>query len=143
MPQLNSEAGVPTVELVGLETSRDKLLEIYLEVYKLHRLPGSPPGELAIVQEVLAAIPDHHQRGGGVPEAQAQPSPGHPHPSNRRRPHWEWESSVDRSLAKNVRSSPTGTLCHGGLGGRNWKARPNEGMFTVDSEIKEPGSLEV
>ena len=69
MPQLKPEAGIPAIELVGPGTSRDKLLEIYLEVYKLHRLPGSPPGELAIVQEVLAAIPDHHQRGGGVPEA--------------------------------------------------------------------------
>ena len=44
MPQLNPEVGIPAVELVGLETSREELLEIYLEVYKLHRLPGSPPG---------------------------------------------------------------------------------------------------
>ena len=100
MPQLNPEAGIPTIGLVEPETSRDELLEIYLEVYKLHRLPGSPPGEPAIVQEVLAAVPDHHQRGGEVPEAPAQPSPGHPHPLNRRRPHQEQESSVDRSLTK-------------------------------------------
>ena len=98
MPQLNPKVGVPTIELVCLETSRDKLLGIYLEVYKLHRLPGSPPGEPAIVQEVLANVPDCHQRGGGSAEAQAQSSPEPPHPSNRRRPHWE--SSVDRSLAK-------------------------------------------
>ena len=44
MPKLNPEVGVPTIELVGLETSRDELLGIYLEVYKLHRLPGSPQG---------------------------------------------------------------------------------------------------
>ena len=41
MPQLNPEAGVPTIQLVGLETTKEELLEIYLEVYKLHRLPGS------------------------------------------------------------------------------------------------------
>ena len=69
MPQLNLEAGIPAIGLVGPETSRDKLLEIYLEVYKLHRLPGSPLGEPAIIQEVLAAVPDHHQRGGGAPGA--------------------------------------------------------------------------
>ena len=61
MPQVDLEAGVPTIELVGPETSREELLEIYLEVYKLHRLPGSPPGELAILEEVLAAIPDQPQ----------------------------------------------------------------------------------
>ena len=69
MPQLNPKVGIPTVELVGLETSRDKPLGIYLEVYKLHRLPGSPLGELAIVEEVLANVPDCHQRGGGSAKA--------------------------------------------------------------------------
>ena len=58
MPQLDPEVGVPAVELVGPETSREELIEIYQEVYRLHRLPGSPPGEPAIAEEVLAAIPD-------------------------------------------------------------------------------------
>ena len=44
MPQLNPEAGIPAIQLVGPETTKE-LLEIYLEVYKLHRLPGSPPRE--------------------------------------------------------------------------------------------------
>ena len=57
MPQLDPEVGMPAIKLVGPETSREELLEIYLEVYKLHRLPGSPPGELAILEEVLAAGP--------------------------------------------------------------------------------------
>ena len=68
MPQLNPEAGVPTIELVGPETSREELLEIYLEVHKLHRLPGSPPGEVAIAQEVLAAVLDCLQRREEAPE---------------------------------------------------------------------------
>ena len=69
MPQLDPEAGVPTVELVGPGTSREELLEIYLEVYKLHWLPGSPPGELAIAEEVLSAILDQPQRREEAPEA--------------------------------------------------------------------------
>ena len=69
MSQLNPEAGVPAVELVGPETSREELLEMHLEVYKLHRLPGSPLGELAIAEEVLAAIPDCLQRREEAPEA--------------------------------------------------------------------------
>ena len=89
MPQLNLKVGVPTIELVGLGTTRNKMLEIYLVVYKLHRLPGSPPGEPAIAEEVLAAVPDCLHRREEAPEAWAQPSPGDSHPSNRRRPHWE------------------------------------------------------
>ena len=86
MPQLNPEAGIPAVELVGPETSREELLELYLEVYKLHRLPGSPLGELAVVEEVLAAIPDQPQRREEAPQALAQPSPGDSYPSKRGRP---------------------------------------------------------
>ena len=62
MPQLDLEVGMPTIELVGPETSGEELLEIYLEVYKLRHLPGSPPGELAILEDVLTAIPDQLQR---------------------------------------------------------------------------------
>ena len=68
MPQLDPEAGMPAVKLVGPETSREELLEIYLKVYKLHWLPGSPPGEPAILEEVLAAIPDWPQRREEAPQ---------------------------------------------------------------------------
>ena len=44
LPQVNPEAGIPTIQLVGPETSKEELLELYLEVYNLHRLPGSPLG---------------------------------------------------------------------------------------------------
>ena len=68
MPQLNPEAGVPTNELVSSEMSREELIEIYQEVYRLHRLPQSPPGELAVAEEVLAAIPDCWQGREEAPE---------------------------------------------------------------------------
>ena len=64
MPQLDPEVGIHAIELVGPGTSREELLEIYLEVYKLHWLPGSPPGELAIVEEVLASLTG--RRGGKI-----------------------------------------------------------------------------
>ena len=59
MPQLDPEVGIPTIQLVHPEIGREKLLDLYLEVYKLHRLPGSPPGELAILREVSSALPCH------------------------------------------------------------------------------------
>ena len=54
MPQLDPEVGIPAVQLVHLETDREQLLKLYLEVYKLHRLPGSPPGEPAILEEIFS-----------------------------------------------------------------------------------------
>ena len=67
MPQLNPEAGIPAIQLVQPETSREELLDIYLEVYELHRLPSSPPGEPAILEEVSAAIPGHSQEKKRLP----------------------------------------------------------------------------
>ena len=67
MPQLNPEAGVPAVQLVWLETSREELLDIYLEVYKLHRLPSSPPGEPAILEEVPLPSQVTHRKKKRLP----------------------------------------------------------------------------
>ena len=50
MPQLDPKVGIPAVQLVHPETGREELLDLYLEVYKLHRLPSSPPGEPAIFE---------------------------------------------------------------------------------------------
>ena len=61
LPQLNPEAGVPTVQLLGPDTTKEELLQLYLEVYKLHRLPESPPGEPAVLKEVLSSLPDHQR----------------------------------------------------------------------------------
>ena len=59
MPQLNPEAGISTVQLVRLETSREELLDIYLEVYKLHRLSGSPPENQPSWKRCLPLSPGH------------------------------------------------------------------------------------
>ena len=80
MPQLDPEAGIPAIQLVYLETGREELLDLYLEVYKLHRLPGSPPGEPTILKEVLSALPCHSLEEEGTPDAQRQPNPKDFHP---------------------------------------------------------------
>ena len=79
--------------------SREELIEIYQEVYRLHRLPGSPPGEPAVAEKVLATIPDHLQGGEEAPKDWALPSTEDSKLSNNGRPHRERDSSVDRSLA--------------------------------------------
>ena len=101
MPQLNPEVGIPTVQLVGLETTKEELLELYLEVYKLHRLPGSPLGEPAILGEVLSSLPDHqrHEKEE-APTATAWPHAEGPHSSRSSTPNrGRKDDSVERSLA--------------------------------------------
>ena len=88
MPQLNQEVGIPTIQLVGLEMTKEELLEIYLEVYKLHRLPVSPPGEPAILKEVLSSLPDHQGcEEEKAPAATAQPCSEGSHSSRCSTPH--------------------------------------------------------
>ena len=101
MPQLNPEAGIPAIQLVGLETTKEELLKIYLEVYKLHRLPGSPPGEPAILEEIMALVPDHPQsEKDDTHEAVVQPHPGGSHSSRSSALHRRKnDNSVERSLA--------------------------------------------
>ena len=101
MPQLNPEVGIPTVQLVGPEMTKEELLEIYLEVYKLHGLPGSPPGEPAILKEVLSSLPNHQRcEEEEAPTATAQPHAEGPHSSRSHAPHRiRKDDSVERSLA--------------------------------------------
>ena len=101
MPQLNPEAGIPAVQLVGPEMTKEELLELYLEVYKLHRLPGSPPGELAILKEVLSSLPDHQRcEEEKAPVAMAWPHPEGSHSSRSGAPHrGQKDDLVERSLA--------------------------------------------
>ena len=93
-PQPNPEAGIPAVQLVGPQMMKEELMEIYLEVYKLHRLPGSPPSKLAIWEEIMAKVPDNscsmkpqHSLG-----QKATTPPGV-------EPPWRGDDPVERTLA--------------------------------------------
>ena len=112
MPKLDPEAGIPAIQLVHLEIGREELLDLYLEVYKMHRLPGSPLGELAILREVSSALPGH------LLEEEGSPDPKDFHPPQSRPPRQERESSLDRSLARVCKAhqkalSTTATLGRG------------------------------
>ena len=101
LPQLDPEAGITAIQLMGPETSKEELLELYLEVYTLHRLPGSPPGEPAILEEVLSSLPDHQGcEEEKAPAAMARPCPEVPNSSRSSIPHkGKKDNSVERSLA--------------------------------------------
>ena len=109
MPQLNLEVGTPAVQLVGLETTKKELMEIYLEVYKLHRLPGSPPGKPAIWQEIMAKVPvNPHREEDQMHEATLQSSPGGSHSSRSRTPHRRNDDLVGQTLATVLRGPSEG-----------------------------------
>ena len=74
---------------------------MYLEAYKIHRLPGSPPGEPAIFEEVLSSLPNHQRcEEEEAPAAMAQPHAEGPHSSRSHAPHrTRKDDSVERSLA--------------------------------------------
>ena len=93
--------GIPAVQLVGPEMSKEELLELYLEVYKLHSLPGSPPGEPAILEEVLSSLPDHQRcEEEKALATTASPCLEGPHSSRSSTPHkGKIEDPVERSLA--------------------------------------------
>ena len=79
MPQLDPEVGTPAIQLVHPDIRREQLLDLYLEVYKLHRLPGSPPGELAILEEILSILPCPSLEEKDIPNLQRPPSPENLH----------------------------------------------------------------
>ena len=97
---LTPEASIPAVQLVHLEIDREQPLELYLEVYKLHRLPGSPPGKPAILEEILSILPHPPPEEKGTPNIQKLVSPEGFHSPWNRLSLWEWEDSIDRSLAR-------------------------------------------
>ena len=86
----------PVVQLVGPETSEEELQELYLEVYKLHRLPGYPPGETALLEEVVSSLKDHQGRKEertSAPQqgpSQLTPNPQEAEPPGRERGTARW-----------------------------------------------------
>ena len=71
LPKLDPKVDVSAVQLVGPQTSREEFKSLYNEVYKLQRLPGSPPGELEQIEEltaeVVSSLQDHLGWKGGEP----------------------------------------------------------------------------
>ena len=58
LPKLDPEVDVPTVQLVGHQMKKKEIESLYYEVYKLWRLPGSPPGEPELMAEVVSSLED-------------------------------------------------------------------------------------
>ena len=58
LPKLDPEADLSAVQLVSPHTIQEELHSLYLKVYKQWRLPGSPPGEPELMEEVVSSFDD-------------------------------------------------------------------------------------
>ena len=85
-PQLDPRMALSAIQLVHPGISRRELLDLHLEVYKLFRMPGLPPGELAILREISSTIL--------VSMLEGEESPGAQKPSH----HGDLHSLEDRHL---------------------------------------------
>ena len=100
MPQLDPRVDLSAVQLVHPMIGRRELLDLYLEVYKLHQLPGSPPGEPAILQEILSAISDPTSEEEQSASARRLSSHKDLHPPEDQHPCQERGRALGRSLAR-------------------------------------------
>ena len=102
--KVDPEADVSATQLVGPQTSREEFESLYYEVYKLWRLPESPPREAELIAEVVYSLEDCQ----GQERSEAPQMTGEPHltdawpqrswtPRRRRR---RRDASEERSLAK-------------------------------------------
>ena len=100
MPQLDPRVDLSAIQLVHPMIGRRELLDLYLEVYKLHRLPGSPLGELAILQEISSAISDPTSEEEQSASARSSSSHEDLCPPEDQHPCQERGRALDRSLAR-------------------------------------------
>ena len=78
---------------------REEIQSLYLEVYKQQRLPGSPPGEPELMEEVVSSFEDHQGwKEEETSGATVRPQPADAWPSRSRTP-GRRETLVERSLA--------------------------------------------
>ena len=80
---------------------REEIQSLYLEVYKQQRLPGSPPREPELIEEVVSSFEDHQgQKGEETSGATARPQLTDAWPPRGRTPgRGRRETSAERSLA--------------------------------------------
>ena len=127
LPKLDLQVGISAVQLVGPQTSKEEFRALYYEVYKLRRLPGSPPWGMEwmveLAAEMVSSLKDHLGQKGGKPlqgieepgPADIQPPKSKPPRSGRR------DTSAERDLAQ----------------AREAHQRPLPTMATLEEKIEE------
>ena len=88
-----------TIQLVDPKTAKEEILSLYLKVYKQQRLPGSPPGEPELTEEVVSSFKGcQRQKEERTPGVTTRPQSIDAQPSKSRVP-GKRETSIEKSLA--------------------------------------------
>ena len=75
LPKLDPEVDISAIQLVGPQTSRKEIESLYYKVYKLWRLPGSPPREPELMAEMVSSLEDHQgQEWWETPQMSGEPN---------------------------------------------------------------------
>ena len=94
------------VQVVGPWTSREEIRDLYYQVYKLKRLPGSPVCGLEWMEELIADVVSSlknylRQKEGQPPGESEEPSPADVWPSRSQSPRRKRRgTSAERDLTK-------------------------------------------
>ena len=119
LPHLDPQADVSAVQSVGYQSTREEIWDLYHKVYKLRRLPGSPPGRpqqvCKLTRDVVSSLKNCLQwRGGEQPRGHEEPKPADTCPSqDRASQRMRWGTSAERELAEAKRGPLVGTgSCH-------------------------------
>ena len=91
LPCLDLQVDISAVWVVGPQTTREEIGNLYYEVYKLKRLPGSAPCGLKWVEEltadIVSSLKDHLRwREGQPPRDSEEPGPADTQPSRSNTP---------------------------------------------------------
>ena len=78
---------------------KEEILSLYLKVYRQQRLPGSPPGEQELMEEVVSSFKGHQrQKEGRTSGATTRPWSNNARPSKRGVPE-KRKILIEQSLA--------------------------------------------
>ena len=84
---------------LSAQNTKEEILSLYLEVYKQHRLPGSPPRKLELTDNVVSSFKGHQRKKEErTPGVTMRPWSIDAQPSNSRVP-GKRETSIEKSLA--------------------------------------------
>ena len=99
LPKLDPETDLSAIQLVGLKTTKEEILSLYLKVYKQQRLPGFPPGDPKLMEEVVSSFKGcQGWKEGRTSGATSRPWSNDAWPSKTRVP-GKRETLIEQSLA--------------------------------------------